>query len=66
MNFEIRLPETRKNIEERELKMTRTLCFISLCYILFVGPIYFCVLFRVTGVPYIFCYILYEFQVSLL
>ena len=59
------MPEVKKQIEKRELKMTGTLIIISLCYIVFVGPIYFCTLLGVTGPPYMVCYILYWFQVRI-
>ena len=44
--------------------MTCTLVLISLCYFVFVSPIYCCSIFGIIDVPYLICFILYWFQVS--
>ena len=65
LNKIFRMPNTRKQIENREKKMTGTLVLISLSYLLFVGPIYCCSIFGIIDIPYLICFILYWLQVSL-
>merc|ERR1712133_22575 len=45
-----------------EMKMTWTLFGMSFCYIVFVGPIFFCSIFMITGNVNLGCFILYWFQ----
>ena len=59
-----RIIETRKQIENREKRMTWTLFGISFCYVVFVGPIFACSMFNILGDWNLICFILYWFQVK--
>ena len=49
-----------------DMRMTRTLIGLCLCYVIFVGPIVFVTLFPVPPIWNLVCYILYWMQVGLL
>ena len=59
----ISILETRKQIENRERKMTWTLFGMSFGYILFVAPIFLCNIFDAVGSLNLVCYMLYWCQV---
>ena len=58
----VRILETRRQIQSRDVKMTWTLIGISFCYLVFVGPIYICTLFSINFQPNLICFILYWLQ----
>jgi len=55
------IPQARER-EKIEQRMTRTLIIICLCFLIFVGPIYLCSLFGITGLPYLLCFMIYWLQ----
>ena len=61
-NLSLRMLETRKQIQSRDVKMTWTLIGISVCYLVFVGPIYICTLASIRDEQNLVCFILYWFQ----
>ena len=58
------ISQTRRQLSNRDMRTTWTLCLLCCCYIIFVGPIVLSTLTGVQGQLNLLCFILYWFQYS--